>query len=50
MCEAVRPGASPDFNRCIRGAGHKGVHISAMGARWVDSEAEREPATETQRR
>ena len=45
-CEAVRPGYSAAFNTCMRGADHKGVHISAMGAKWADSDAECEP-TET---
>lgn len=44
-CGAVRPGHSAAFNACMRGADHKGLHISAMGARWADSEAERESQT-----
>lgn len=38
-CGAVRPGYSATFNACMRGAGHDGVHISALGAKWSASEA-----------
>lgn len=38
-CGAVRPGYSATFNACMRGAGHDGVHISALGAKWPTGEA-----------
>lgn len=40
-CGAVRPGYSAAFNACMRGAGHDGVHISALGAKWPANEVAR---------
>lgn len=48
-CGAVRPGYSATFNACMRGAGHRGNHMGALGARWSDTDEQRvtTPATET---
>lgn len=44
-CEAVRPGHSAGFNSCLRGTGHSGVHINALGARW-EGQGDRIPLDE----
>lgn len=50
-CGAVRPGYSATFNACMRGAGHKGLHINPLGAKWSDEQrATAQTSADTDRR